>query len=77
MTLKDKVKLYERVLRKLAVIDVEKECDEALNHLSNTYVENKYPFAFGMVGQSFKNAVLDVRWALLDAGENWVEREIK
>jgi hypothetical protein len=70
MTLKDKVQLYENFLTKIASIDVEKECDEGLNHPNNgggkpgePYV-SRYPFAFGMVSQSFKNAVSDAQFAL-------------
>jgi hypothetical protein len=70
MTLKDKVELYERILKKLAEIDVEKETKEALDHPNNGGSKpgelfiSKYPFAFGMVSQSFKNAVSDAKHAL-------------
>jgi hypothetical protein len=73
MTLKDKVELYENFLNRIAAIDVEKECTEALADPHNTGLTNvsgdygfmsKYPFAFGMVSQSFKNAVSDAKYAL-------------
>lgn len=64
MTLKDKVELYENFLKKIAAVDVAKEMEEALVHPNNTYVENKYPFAFGMIGQAYKNAVSDAQYAL-------------
>jgi hypothetical protein len=75
MTLKDKVELYERILKKLAEIDVEKECLEALTHPNNIHQGeafiSRYPFAFGMVGQAYKNVVTGVRLALLDTGIEW------
>lgn len=69
LTLKDKVELYENFLNRIAKIDVEKECAEALEDPRNPgkgspeYI-SKYPYAFGMVGQSFKNAVSDAQYAL-------------
>jgi hypothetical protein len=77
MTLKDKVALYENFLKRLAAIDVEKEMKEALEHPSNSGNKpgdlfiSKYPFAFGMVSQSFKSVVRDIRNALTDTGVEW------
>lgn len=69
MTLKDKVELYENFLKRIAAIDVEKECSEALEDSHNPDKEDpttvsRYPFAFGMIGQAFKNAVSDAQYAL-------------
>ena len=69
MTLRDKVELYENFLTRIAAIDVEKECAEALEDAHNPgkgakEFISRYPFAFGMVGQSFKNAVSDAQYAL-------------
>ena len=64
MTLKDKVELYENFLKRIADHDVVQEMELALVDPHNTFVENKYPFAFGMIGQAFKNAVSDAQYAL-------------
>lgn len=69
MTLKDKVELYEYVLKRIAEIDVEKECNEALENSHNpgkvsTSFIDKYPFAFGMMRQAFKFTVFKAKNAL-------------
>lgn len=70
VSLKDKVDIYENFLKRIASIDVQRECHEALTHEKNPgnaegrTFESKYPFAFGMVSQSFKNAVSDAQYAL-------------
>lgn len=70
LTLRDKVELYENFLKKIAAHDVEKECSAALVDPHNPGIAgeseyiNKYPFAFGMIGQAYKEAVSDAQYAL-------------
>jgi hypothetical protein len=70
MTLKDKIELYENFLKKIASHDVEKEMNEALEHPNNGGSKpgepfvSRFPFAFGMISQSLKNAVSDAQYAL-------------
>jgi aspartyl/asparaginyl beta-hydroxylase (cupin superfamily) len=70
VSMRDKIELYENFLKKIAAIDVEKECTDALEDPHNLGVPgtqdfiSRYPFAFGMVSQSFKNAVSDAQYAL-------------
>ena len=69
LTLRDKVELYENFLNRIAAIDVEKETAEALEDPHNPgkgapEFISRYPFAFGMISQAFKNAVSDAQYAL-------------
>jgi len=73
VSMRDKIDIYENFLTRIANIDVEKECVEALENPKNPgnvkgelYL-NKYPFAFGMVSQAFKSAVSDAQYALNQA----------
>lgn len=70
MTLKDKVELYENFLKKIASHDVDKERSEAFADPHNTGIPgmslhvSKFPFAFGMISQSYKSVVSDAQYAL-------------
>lgn len=69
MTLRDKVELYENFLNKIAGHNVEKECSDALEDAHNPGRDNpafisRYPFAFGMIGQAYKDVVSDAQYAL-------------
>lgn len=70
LTLKAKVELYENFLKKIADHDVVKEMTEALEDPHNpgrapvNEFNNPYPFAFGLISLSFKDAVSDAQYAL-------------
>jgi hypothetical protein len=69
VSLKDKVDIYENFLKRIASIDVEKECKDAFNHpynpaKSSELFMSKYPFAFGMIEQVLKGVVTDAQYAL-------------
>jgi hypothetical protein len=63
VSLRDKVYIYENFLKRIATIDVEKECEEALKHPDNDPLY-KYPFAFGMIGRQLKSVVSDAQYTL-------------
>ena len=62
VSLKDKVDIYENFLKRIASIDVEKECVEALANAPDKEYDRAY--ALGAVSQAFKFAVSDARYAL-------------
>jgi len=62
VSMRDKIDLYENFLKKIAAIDVEKECVEALANAPDKEYDRAY--ALGAVSQAFKFAVSDAQYAL-------------